>query len=58
MGHAPGPDLPEAQSALLQRAVDHFQDDKRVMGLVLGGSLAHGAAVSYSDVDLYIIARD
>jgi hypothetical protein len=23
---------------LLQRAVDHFQDDERVMGLVLGAS--------------------
>jgi predicted nucleotidyltransferase len=58
MDHVPGLDLPAAHRALLQRAVDHSRDDKRVMGLVLGGSLAHGVADSYSDVDLYIVARD
>jgi len=58
MDHVPGLDLTAAHRALLQRAVDHFRDDKRVMGLVLGGSLAHGIADSYSDVDLYIVARD
>src|SRR5215208_1731180 len=50
MDHVPGLDLPAAHRALLQRAVDHFRDDKRVMGLVLGGSLAHGVA------DLHIAA--
>jgi hypothetical protein len=58
MDHVPGLDLPAAHRALLQRAADHFRDDKRVMGLVLGGSLAHGVADSYADVDLYIVARD
>jgi predicted nucleotidyltransferase len=58
MDHVPGLDLPAAHRALLQRAADHFRDDKRVIGLVLGGSLAHGVADSYSDVDLYIVARD
>jgi predicted nucleotidyltransferase len=51
-------DLPAAHRALLRRAVDRFWDDERVMALVLGGSLAHGVADSYSDVDLYIFARD
>jgi predicted nucleotidyltransferase len=58
MHHAPDLDLPASHRALLQQAVDHFRDDRRVMGLVLGGSLAHGVADSYSDIDLYIVARD
>ena len=44
--------LPEHRK-LLERAVARFRDDARVVGLVLGGSLAHGAADFYSDVDLY-----
>ena len=40
---------------LLERAVARFQDDVRVVGLVAGGSLVHGAADFYSDVDLYIL---
>src|SRR5215212_4970720 len=43
---------------LLERAVAHFRDDVRVVGLVAGGSLAHGAADFYSDVDLYIVVKD
>ena len=58
MEHLPDLDLPAAHSALLQRVVDHFRDDRKVVGLVLGGSLAHGVPDSYSDVDLYIVARD
>jgi hypothetical protein len=58
MDHVPGLDLPAAYGALLQRAVDHFRDDRRVFGLIPGGSLAHGVADSCSDVDLYIVARD
>ena len=46
----PDLDLPASHRALLQQAVDHFRDDGRVMGLVLGGSLAHGLADSYSDI--------
>jgi predicted nucleotidyltransferase len=56
--HLPGLDLPAAHRALLQLAVDNFRDDDRGVGLVLGGSLAHGVAGSYSDVDLYIVAHD
>ena len=43
---------------LLERAVARFRNDDRVVGLVLGGSLALGGADFYSDVDLYVIARD
>jgi predicted nucleotidyltransferase len=54
----PGLDgLPEHRK-LLERAVERFRDDARVAGLVVGGSLAHGAADFYSDVDLYAIVRD
>ena len=58
MDHVPRLILPAAHRALLRRAVEHFRDDERVTGLVLGGSLAHGVADSYSDVDLYIVARE
>ena len=43
---------------LLERAVARLRDDVRVVGLVAGGSLAHGAADFYSDVDLYIVVQD
>ncbi len=43
---------------LLEHAVARFRDDVRVVGLVAGGSLAHGAADFYSDVDLYIVVQD
>jgi len=43
---------------LLERAFARLRDDDRVVGLVLGGSLARGGADFYSDVDLYVIARD
>ena len=43
---------------LLERAIARFREDARVAGLVVGGSLAHGAADPYSDLDLYVIARD
>jgi predicted nucleotidyltransferase len=43
---------------LLEHAVARFGDDVRVVGLVAGGSLAHGAADFYSDVDLYIVVQD
>ena len=49
--------LPEHRE-LLERAVARFGDDVRVVGLVAGGSLAHGAADFYSDVDLYIVVQD
>ena len=50
-------DLPE-HGRLLGRALAHFHPDDRVVGLVLSGSLAHGSADFYSDVDLYIVVGD
>ena len=58
MNNVPGLDLLPAHRALLERAVNYFRDDDRIVGMILGGSLAHGAADLYSDVDLYIVARD
>lgn len=43
---------------LLERAVSHFQTDRRVIGLAVGGSIAHGGVDFYSDVDLQIVVRD
>jgi predicted nucleotidyltransferase len=54
----PGLRAPRAHRELLGRAVARLQDDARVVALVLGGSLAHGAADPYSDVDLYVVVRD
>jgi predicted nucleotidyltransferase len=49
--------LPEHRK-LLERAVERFQNDARIIGLVVGGSLAHETADFYSDVDLYVVVRD
>jgi predicted nucleotidyltransferase len=57
MDSVPGIDLLPAHRALLERAVNHFQGDDRVLGMILGGSLAQGTADFYSDVDLYIVAH-
>lgn len=43
---------------LLESALRQFWSDERVVGLVIGGSIAQGAVDFYSDVDLYVIARD
>ena len=43
---------------MLGRAVARLREDERVVALVLGGSLARGAADPYSDVDLYVVVRD
>jgi predicted nucleotidyltransferase len=58
MDNLPGLELLPTHRALLERAVDYFRDDDRVVGMILGGSLAYGAADFYSDLDLYIVARD
>ena len=58
MDNVPTLDQLPAHRALLERAVNYFRDDDRVAGMILGGSLAHGAADFYSDVDLYIVASD
>jgi predicted nucleotidyltransferase len=57
-GHLPSLDRLPIHRKLLESAVARFQDDVRVVGLVVGGSLAHGAADFYSDVDLYIVVQD
>lgn len=51
------PDLPQ-QADVVRRAVDYFQHDVRVHGLVLSGSLSHGEPDPWSDIDLYIIASE
>ncbi len=43
---------------VLARMVEYFQHDARVPGLLLGGSFAVGSPDFYSDLDLYVIARD
>jgi predicted nucleotidyltransferase len=58
MDNVAGLDLLSAHRALLERAVNYFRDEDRVVGIILGGSLAQGAADFYSDIDLYIVARD
>ncbi|HEX6711267.1 MAG TPA: hypothetical protein VF068_13135 [Rubrobacter sp.] len=58
MDNVPGLDRLPAHRTLLERAVNHFRDDARVVGMIMGGSLAHGAVDFYSDEDLYIVARD
>jgi len=57
-GRLPGLDRLPKHRKLLERAVSRFRDDVRVVGLVVGGSLAYGAADFYSDVDLYVIVQD
>src|SRR5215213_433769 len=58
MGNVPGIDLLPAHCALLERAADHFWDDGRVRAVILGGSLACSIADFYSDMDVYVVARD
>ncbi len=50
-------DLPQ-QTAVLRRAVEYFERDDRVTGLVLSGSLAFGRRDRWSDVDVYIVADE
>ena len=49
--------LPEHRE-LLGRAFARLREDARAVGLAVGGSLAHGGADFYSDVDLYVVVRD
>ncbi|MBA2712957.1 MAG: aminoglycoside 6-adenylyltransferase [Rubrobacteraceae bacterium] len=58
MDNMSGLDLLPAHRALLERVVAYFRDDDRVVGMILGGSLARGIADFYSDIDLYIVTRD
>lgn len=52
-------DFPGHQT-LLERAIDWFEGDRRIAGLVLGGSFAHPDVDPdyYSDVDLYVVVRE
>src|SRR5437660_10548863 len=43
---------------VLAKAVERFQQDDRIPGLLLGGSFASGSHDFYSDLDLYIVADD
>jgi len=49
---------PRGHREFLGRAVARLRGDERVVGLLLGGSLAHGTPDSYSDVDLYVVVQD
>jgi len=57
-GRLPSLDRPPQHRELLGRALAWFRDDVRAVGLVVGGSLAHGETDFYSDVDLYVVVRD
>jgi predicted nucleotidyltransferase len=57
-GQLPSLDRLPQHRALLERVFAQFRDDIRVVGLVVGGSLARGGADFYSDVDLYVVVRD
>ena len=43
---------------LLENALSKLWSDERVIGLLIGGSIAQGEVDFYSDVDLYVITRD
>lgn len=58
MPEAEGLRAPGGHGELLGRAVARLRQDERVVALILGGSLARGAADLYSDVDLYVVVRD
>jgi predicted nucleotidyltransferase len=57
-GRLPNLDRLPQHRELLERAFAHFRDDIRVVGLVVGGSLARGEVDFYSDLDLYVVVRD
>ena len=58
MDNVPGINPLPADCALLERAVDHYRNNGRVTTVILGGSLARSIADFYSDIDLYVVARD
>ena len=43
---------------LLERAVGYLQADRRIISLIVAGSIADGGVDFYSDVDLYIITKE
>lgn len=46
------------QEASLARVTEHFSRDPEVLGLILGGSLAHGYASPSSDIDVMIVVSE
>ena len=56
--HLPSLDRLPQHRELLERAFAYFRDDIRIVGLVVGGSLARGGVDFYSDLDLYVVVRD
>jgi len=58
----PGPraldGVPPRLRDLAAAALDRARNDPRVVGLVVGGSVARGAADEYSDLDLVIVCDD
>ena len=57
-GRLPNLDRLPQHRELLERAFAYFRDDIRIVGLVVGGSLARGGVDFYSDLDLYVVVRD
>ena len=57
-GRLPSLDRLARHRELLERAFARFRDDIRLVGLVVGGSLARGEGDFYSDLDLYVVVRD
>ncbi|TAK12856.1 MAG: nucleotidyltransferase domain-containing protein [Anaerolineae bacterium] len=55
MVHYPGT---SQHKALLHAVVDHYNDDPRVLAIVVFGSLGRGTWDKYSDIDLDIILTD
>ena len=51
-------DIPAPHRAFLDDALPHIQRDGRVAGVALSGSLAHGRADDYSDIDLVLGIED
>src|SRR5258708_8241293 len=48
----------QQHQALLERVVDYYQDDHRVLAVCLFGSLVRGNWDQYSDLDLDVVIED
>jgi Nucleotidyltransferase domain len=42
----------------LRRTIEHFEQTRGVLGLILGGSIAHGFCSESSDIDVMIVVSD
>src|SRR6187431_3707972 len=45
-------------ASTLRRTIEHFEQTPGVLGLLLGGSIAHGFCTEGSDVDVMIVVSD